>query len=245
MVRRARIVAVWASAGASAGLALLGCGGGDVATVRAEPLSVEVRVVEVLVPLEITLREGPGVAASAIVSGPSEGVGAIELDVHGDTLTITTTERGRWLSPKRDPVTVTLVTPPLRQLDLYEGAAARTTAPMTAEQLLVSFRGKVAEADLEVAVGRLRYFNNGATAGRLRVRGTAEQLVVDNIALASVDARELETPTAEVFNASIGEVRVTARDTLRYDIEGRGDVILFGGGVAVGETRGAGRLRRG
>ena len=225
---------------------LLGCGGDDdEVVVRAEPLPAGVRAVEVSVPIEVTLREGPGVAASAILTGPAEGVEAITLDIHGDTLTLTTSERGRWLSPKREAVTVTLVTAPLRQLDLYEGVAARTTAPMTSERLTVGFRGKVGEADLEVATGWLRYFNNGATAGRLRLRGAVGELVVDNIALASVEAEACEARVATVFNASRGDVAVRVTDSLRYEIEGAGDVVLYGAAAAVGEARGAGRLVRG
>ena len=224
-------------------LLLSACVGDDALVERTESLGA-FGVVDVLVPLAVTLEEGA--AASITASGPADAVEALDFVVENGRLSIRTVYGGEWLSPKRPSVTLHLVAPPLRQFNVYEGARLTTVTPVTAADFEVAFRGKVGEADVDFAGGRFGYFNNGATAGRLTVRGAAERLDVRNIALATVEAGGLRARVAEVYNASRGDVVVQVTDTLRVEIGGAGDVVLFGTPV-VEEIPGGGggRLRRG
>ena len=219
------------------------CGGDDAPVVRTEALD-GFEVVDVLVPMAVTLAEGP--RASITASGPSDAVAALDFLVEGGRLSVSTVYDGEWLSPKQPSVTLHLMTPPLRQVNLYEGARLTTATPVTAADFEVAFRGKVAEADIDFAGERFGYFNNGATAGRMTVRGEAARLDIRNLALATVEAGALRARVADVYNASRGDVVVRVGDTLRVEIVGGGDVVLFGEPAAdVTEGAGAGRLRRG
>lgn len=223
-------------------LALSACAPDDDIDVRTEALA-DFAIVDLRVPVHLTLSEAP--AATVTATGPTEAIDGLAFAVVGDRLTITTSAPGGWLSPKQPAVTLALAAPPLRQLNIYEGAAVTTATALTGEDFEVVFRGKVGEADVEYAGPSLRYRNNGATAGRLRLRGRTDRLTIRNIALATVEAGALEARVAEVFNASRGDVTVAVTDSLTYRIEGSGDVVLAGEAhvIAEGES-GGGRLRR-
>ena len=224
-------------------LLLSACLGDDAPVERTEALA-DFEVVDVLVPLAVTLEEGPG--ASITATGPADAVEALDFAVSDGRLSVTTAYGGEWLSPRRAPVTLRLVAPPLRQVNVYEGARVTTAAPVTSADFEVAFRGKVGEADVDFAGERFGYFNNGATAGRLTVRGTADRLDVRNVALATVAAGDLRARVADVYNASRGDVTVRVTDTLRVEIGGGGDVVVYGApAVEIVGGGGGGRLRRG
>ncbi|MDX1651353.1 MAG: head GIN domain-containing protein [Brumimicrobium sp.] len=169
-----------------------------------------------------------GSTFSAYIKGDEKVIEKVSLVINGDTLYISDNRSLRWTTPTKNKIEVYVTSPPLKSIQTNGGSAIRTLTPITSEEFGLILSGKSCEAEIDLNGDKFYYWNNFPTGGKLTLRGKTNVLKIWNVALMSVDARNLNSNVAIIENSSKGDCVVEVNDKLEYSIKGTGNIEVYG-----------------
>jgi hypothetical protein len=154
-----------------------------------------------------------------------------------DSLLIIDNEKSfKWLRPTKNKIKIFITSPPLHQVMAQETCFIRTVNPITSSEFHLVFKSKANNADLELNCGAFLYWNNYPCGGTLTLSGTSNSISLANFALVNIQAQNLNTLNADVFNSSKGECVVNVSNHLRYSIKGDGNIEVYGSPTSIEEV---------
>jgi hypothetical protein len=193
---------------------------------------------------DVEIRTGAPVSVSA--QGPQKTIERLEVEVHGDRLTIHPKNEGGWFHfghrySSRDSVHVVVTVPTLT------GATLAGSGVINIDKLqggdfegTVAGSGQLNLTNVDVQSLKLEIAGSGsAKAGQ----GKAQSAKFDIAGSGSVEAGAVQTQDLKVSIAGSGGVNAHASGTADVDIMGSGDVNIAGGAKCKISKAGSGNVR--
>lgn len=200
---------------------------------------------EILMNSSFDLYLTEGAEYSVRIVADEDIIEHITIDVTDSLLTIDNDKKFKWLTPTKNKVKVYVTSPPLKTVTANETCFVRTLTPITSHEFGMVFLNKANNADLELDCNIFYYWNNYPCGGTLTLNGACNVLKVWNVAIADVQAENLNAKEAEISNNSKGDCVVRVTDFLKYTVLGEGNVEVYGAPIDVVESEpslGAGKL---
>lgn len=198
--------------------------------------------IEVNDAFEVYLSEGQNYSIEIV--GDENKIDDVELKVEDRTLKIKNNRKSKWTSPKNNKIILHVNSLPLKSIIAAEGCNIQTQGAITSEEFGIIMEGKANQGNLELNCDTFYYWNNFPTGGKLRLYGKTNVLKIWNVAIMSVDAKDLTSNYAIVENGSTGDCEVTVLDKLEYSITEKGNIQLYGSPAEIIDngTTSSGRL---
>ena len=105
--------------------------------------------------------------------------------------------------------------------------------PITTYEFGIVLGSKANTADIQVDNEVTYYWNDFPCGGKLTFRGKTGTIKLWNTAIMTVDASALQAEKGFIENNSKGNCIVNLSELLEYQIEGEGDIIVYGQPVEV------------
>ena len=181
---------------------------------------------------------------SVEIVGIAKAVEEVTYEVSDGILTLDNEQSSKWTNPGNNVIELYITAPALRRVVANVANDIHTLTPITSWEFVLIMKGKVNEANLELACNSFAYWNAFPCGGKVTLTGRTDVLILFNFALMSIDAKELTTRRAKVENSSKGDCAVRVTDKLEYSITGIGDIHLYGGPneILPGEISSSGQL---
>ena len=190
-------------------------------------------------PFAVELRTG--LASAAIVSGSTEAIERVSVEVQGGLLRIRPNRSawGGYPAEGAGPVKIRLATRGLRGV-IVTGAGSLEVdrAEALRFDLTVSGNGRVAIGELEAD----RLILGSIGAGQVVLAGTAKSVRATVQGAGSLDASALRAADAEIATDTAGSIRLTVERAAKVTAAGAGDVEILGSPACTVKSTGAGRV---
>lgn len=162
------------------------------------------------------------------IHGAKKIVEKIDFKLQNNTLTLTNTFKGNWVHPKKNKITITLTTNGLNRINSHETCNIKTLNTLVSPDFGLIMTSKLNEATLDLNCDTFYYWNNFPCGGKINLSGATNELLLWNVALMSIDAKNMIANNVLIENASKGHVKVNCLQRLTYKISGEGNVYLTG-----------------
>jgi len=178
------------------------------------------------------------------ITGNKDFVEKTIITVGDNILQVENDYRLKWLRPNDNKVSLYISADSLGKISAFETCYIETVNAIKSEEIGLIFMSKLNQAQLELDCNTFYYWNNFPCGGKLTLTGSSKNLNILNCGLMSVDASNLYTDNAKVYNFSKGICKVRVINRLEYNIYGEGDIYLYGTPKQVieGEITSSGRL---
>jgi hypothetical protein len=190
-------------------------------------------------PFAVELRTG--LPSAATVSGSTEAIGRVSVEVQGGLLRIRPNRSawGGYPSEGAGPVRIRLATRDLRGVVVTgAGSIEVDRAEALRFDLTVSGNGRVAIGALEAD----RLILGSIGAGQVTLAGTAKSVRATVQGAGSLAAEALRTDDAEIATDTAGSIRLSVRRAAKVTAAGAGDVEILGPAACTVKSTGAGRV---
>ena len=175
---------------------------------------------------EVKLIEGS--EYSLEMEGIESFISKMEYQVTDSTLVIDNSKNFKWSNPQNNIPKLWITCPQLEVVRANESCNIQTLNPITTKEFGIILADKANVADIETDNQIVFYWNVFPCSGKLTLRGKTDELKIWNTALMTVDASLLMTEFADVSNDSKGDCIVNVSETLKYKLNGEGNLIVFG-----------------
>lgn len=152
----------------------------------------------------------------------------ITYEVTDSLLTIDNTRKFKWVTPTKNKIKIYVTSPPLKTVSASATCFVRTLTPITSHEFGMVFLNKANNAELDLDCDIFYYWNNYPCGGTLTLHGSCNWLKVWNVAIADVQAKDLQANQAEISNNSKGDCVVSVSDYLKYTVKGEGNIEVYG-----------------
>ncbi|HEX2010437.1 MAG TPA: head GIN domain-containing protein [Roseateles sp.] len=170
------------------------------------------------------VRLTQGERDQVFIAGDAKTQESVEVDLHGDRLTIRPSGGWKFWSPARLQIDIQMRQ--LRQLVLSGAGDLHAAGPIRAEQLTLSISGAGQARFDDLQAERLRFVISGAGDGLLKGRVQDLQLQVSGKGKLLAD--ELRAQRANVSISGVGSASLWVQEDLRVGISGVGTVEYWG-----------------
>ena len=143
-------------------------------------------------------------------------------------MTLLNNFKGNWIYPKKNKITVKLTVNNLSRINANETCNIRTLNTLTGNEIGLVMTSKLNEATFAVDCNSFYFWNNFPCGGKINLSGTTNELKLWNVALMSVDAKNLVSNVVSIENSSKGDCRINCIQKLTYSIKGEGNIYLSG-----------------
>lgn len=167
------------------------------------------------------------------LNGSTKIIEKIEAINNNGNLSLTNNYNGNWLYPRNNKIVIRLHTNGLKLIKANETCNIRSTNALTGSEIGLIMTSKLNEATLQLNCGTFYYWNNFPCGGKINLSGQVNSLKLWNVALMTVDAKELTSQTAIVENSSKGDCKLTCLQELTCALKGEGNIYLRGNPVNV------------
>ena len=175
---------------------------------------------------EVKLIEGS--AYSLEMEGMESFIKKMEYQITDSVLVIDNSKRFKWSDPQNNIPKLWITCPHLELVTANESCDIKTVNPITTSEFGIILGSKANVAEIETDNQIVFYWNNFPCSGKLTLRGQTNELKIWNTALMTVDASLLMTEFAYISNDSKGDCLVNVSETLEYNLNGEGNLIVFG-----------------
>jgi hypothetical protein len=162
------------------------------------------------------------------VFSDADYIDALHIEVRDSILRISNEGKARWRKPSKSKVRLRVHAHGLRLVEANEACFVRTVNPIESHEFGLITRGKLNQADLELNNTVFYTWNAHPCGGKIRLRGTTDQLKIWNVAIMAVDASACIARYALVENLSKADVSVQVTEYLEYRLKGSGSIYLKG-----------------
>ena len=169
-----------------------------------------------------------GTTNSISVEGAKKIIEKVDFNIENNNLTLVNNFKGNWVYPKKNKITVKLTVNNLSRINANETCNIRTINTLTGNELGLVVTGKLNEATLAVDCNSFYFWNNFPCGGKINLSGSTNELKIWNVALMSVDAKNLLSNIVSIENSSKGDCRINCIQKLTYSIKGEGNIFLSG-----------------
>ncbi|WP_258540578.1 DUF2807 domain-containing protein [Parvicella tangerina] len=194
-------------------------------------------------PFDVYLTEGTEYTIRVVAD--ESIIDHITCEVNDSLLTISNGKKYRWLTPEKNKVKIYVTSPPLKTVMANETCFVKTLTPITSEEFGMVFLNKANNAELDLNCNVFYYWNNYPCGGTLTLHGNCNWLKVWNVAIADVQAEDLDAKQAQISNNSKGDCVIKVSDYLKYTIPGEGNIEVYGAPADIEEyavSSGSGEL---
>jgi hypothetical protein len=175
---------------------------------------------------EVKLIEGS--EYSLEMEGIESFINKMEYQVTDSILVIDNSKNFKWSNPQNNIPKLWITCPQLEVVRANESCNIQTLNAITTKEFGIILGSKANIADIETDNQIVFYWNDFPCSGKLTLRGQTKELKIWNTALMTVDASLLTTEFAYISNDSKGDCLVNVSETLEYNLNGEGDLIVFG-----------------
>ena len=164
------------------------------------------------------------------VVGDEKTIRDITLKVVNGMLTISNESGGKWLRPESNKVKLYVHANRLREVRPNATCAIQTMNAIVSEEfsIIMGYRPKLAEINLELDCGFFLYWNNHQCGGKVTLTGEAETVFAYTYGLMSLEASQLKTDYAWIENNAKSDCHVFVNNKIEYSIRGVGNIYLGG-----------------
>ncbi|MEQ8908135.1 MAG: DUF2807 domain-containing protein [Vicingaceae bacterium] len=175
---------------------------------------------------EVYLVEGN--EYSIEMEGAESFVDKMKFSVSDCTLVLSNEKIIKWNDPKDNTLKLWLTAKQLKFLKANETCDIKTVNPITTYEFGIVLGSKANQANIQVNNEVLYYWNDFPCGGKLTLSGKTTELKLWNTAIMTVDASALQAKRGFIENDSKGNCIASISDYLEYQIEGEGNVIVYG-----------------
>lgn len=185
-----------------------------------------------------------GSEESMRISGHPKLVNKVSHEITGDELHISSKSKSAWLRPKNNRVTIHLTVKELKRININETGSLVCTNALTGNEIGVVTTGKLAIAELKLNCTTFYFWNNFPCSGKITLEGEVNKLKLWNHALMQIDALKLNAIDSELENNSKGDILTTTISSIKYSINGEGNIQLKGNPPVITplSSKGSGQL---
>ena len=158
----------------------------------------------------------------------------------GDSVKVDNGARAAWLRPESNKVRLDIYCDSLSQIKANESCEMSTADTLRSKDLVVIVGSKLNIADLKVNCTVFGYYNVFPCSGVMTFSGKTDQLNIWNDALMEVKAENLEARSVFVENRSGSDCNIQVRNSLRYSILNRGNILFRGNPKVIDEIENSG-----
>ena len=169
-----------------------------------------------------------GTTNSISIEGAEKIIEKFDFNIENNTLTLLNNFKGNWIYPKKNKITVKLTVNNLSRINANETCNIRTLNTLTGNEIGLVMTSKVNEATFAVDCNSFYFWNNFPCGGKINLSGSTNELKIWNVALMSVDAKNLVSNVVSIENSSKGDCRINCIQKLTYSIKGEGNIFLSG-----------------
>jgi hypothetical protein len=169
-----------------------------------------------------------GTTNSISIEGAKKIIEKVDFNIENNNLTLVNNFKGNWVYPKKNKITVKLTVNNLSRINANETCNIRTINTLTGNELGLVVTGKLNEATLAVDCNSFYFWNNFPCGGKINLSGSTNELKIWNVALMSVDAKNLLSNIVSIENSSKGDCRINCIQKFTYSIKGEGNIFLSG-----------------
>lgn len=169
-----------------------------------------------------------GTTNSISIEGAEKIIEKVDFNIENNTLTLLNNFKGNWIYPKKNKITVKLTVNNLSRINANETCNIRTLNTLTGNEIGLVMTSKLNEATFAVDCNSFYFWNNFPCGGKINLSGTTNELKLWNVALMSVDAKNLVSNVVSIENSSKGDCRINCIQKLTYSIKGEGNIYLSG-----------------
>lgn len=152
----------------------------------------------------------------------------IQLDIQSNTLSIENNFSMGWIYPRKNKVKLFITYDTLSLIVANETCQIISENTLHANEFGLIMKSKLNHAKLDVDCNSFYYWNNFPCGGIIELSGQTKDLKLWNVALMSIDAKNLNCQEVKIENASKGNISVNCSNILTYSITGEGNIYLFG-----------------
>ena len=160
--------------------------------------------------------------------------------VKNNTLSLYNDNKNRWLKPSTNKVKLIITVNNLSKIVANETCSINSRNPLNGNEIGLVLKSKLNHANLMLNCQKFYYWNNFPCGGTLALSGNCHELKLWNYALMQVDATHLNASVVRALNASKGSILTSCTDSLYYQIEGSGNIEVYGNPTFVNELAGGG-----
>ena len=169
-----------------------------------------------------------GTTNSISIEGAEKIIEKVDFNIENNTLTLLNNFKGNWIYPKKNKITVKLTVNNLSRINANETCNIRTLNTLTGNEIGLVMTSKLNEATFAVDCNSFYFWNNFPCGGKINLSGSTNELKIWNVALMSVDAKNLVSNVVSIENSSKGDCRINCIQKLTYSIKGEGNIFLSG-----------------
>jgi hypothetical protein len=169
-----------------------------------------------------------GTTNSISIEGAEKIIEKVDFNIENNTLTLLNNFKGNWIYPKKNKITVKLTVNNLSRINANETCNIRTLNTLTGNEIGLVMTSKLNEATFTVDCNSFYFWNNFPCGGKINLSGSTNELKIWNVALMSVDAKNLVSNVVSIENSSKGDCRINCIQKLTYSIKGEGNIFLTG-----------------
>ena len=169
-----------------------------------------------------------GTTNSISIEGAEKIIEKVDFNIENNTLTLLNNFKGNWIYPKKNKITVKLTVNNLSRINANETCNIRTLNTLTGNEIGLVMTSKLNEATFAVDCNSFYFWNNFPCGGKINLSGSTNELKLWNVALMSVDAKNLVSNVVSIENSSKGDCRINCIQKLTYSIKGEGNIFLTG-----------------
>jgi hypothetical protein len=169
-----------------------------------------------------------GTTNSISIEGAEKIIEKVDFNIENNTLTLLNNFKGNWIYPKKNKITVKLTVNNLSRINANETCNIRTLNTLTGNEIGLVMTSKLNEATFAVDCNSFYFWNNFPCGGKINLSGSTNELKIWNVALMSVDAKNLVSNVVSIENSSKGDCRINCIQKLTYSIKGEGNIYLSG-----------------
>lgn len=206
-------------------LASLACGKDDDSIRRKESLP-PFHSIEINDSFEVFLVEG--IEYSLEMEGAESFIEKMKFSVADCVLTLSNDKKIKWNDPKDNTIKLWISAKQLKFLKANETCEIKTVNPITTYEFGIVLGSKANEANLQLNNEIFYYWNDFPCGGKLTLSGKTTELKLWNTAIMTVEASALQAERGFIENDSKGDCIANISDYLEYQIEGEGDVVIYG-----------------
>jgi len=174
-----------------------------------------------------------GTENSIKLEGATKILENIDYTISNNTLTIKNNYKGNWIHPKNNKIKLTITVNQISRISANETCNIKTVNTLIGDEIGLVLTSKLNEATLDVNCNTFYYWNNFPCGGRINLSGTTNELKLWNVALMAIDAYDLQANTVLIDNASKGDCKVFAAQSLTYSIKGEGNIYVKGNPASI------------
>jgi len=162
--------------------------------------------------------------------GDAAEIQNIECEVKNDTLVLQDLNKGKWLRPQSNHITLLISSPDLYSIVADESYALSNIDTLTYGTLSITNfpRVKISDISLQLNGTYFAYWNNWLSGGNLVLSGKATAAELWNFALHQINAENLKSEIVTIHNFGKLDCKVNATVQLDYSLDGPGNIILYG-----------------